>query len=100
MCSFNDNYKRNEVNEVEVYAVRHKDITEVESSRSGAMFIAITDYVIDNGGVVYGAGYKGHFIVTHKRATTKEERDEFRGSKYVQSDLLNGRKMKCLKFYR
>lgn len=87
VCSFNDNYKRNEVNEVEVYAVRHKDIAEVESSRSGAMFIAITDYVIDNGGVVYGAGYKGHFIVTHKRATTKEERDEFRGSKYVQSEL-------------
>ena len=53
------------------------------------MFIAITDYVLSNGGVVYGAGYKGHFVVTHKRATSKEERDEFRGSKYVQSDLGN-----------
>lgn len=53
------------------------------------MFVAITDYIIDKGGIVYGAGYKGHFVVTHKRATSKEERDEFRGSKYVQSDLSN-----------
>lgn len=37
--------------------------------------------------LVYGVGYKDHFRVAHKRATTKEERNEFKGSKYVQSDL-------------
>lgn len=89
VCSFNKNYKKNVIDEIEVYAVRHKNIAEIENSRSGAMFIAITDYILSNGGVVYGAGYKGHFVVTHKRATSKEERDEFRGSKYVQSDLGN-----------
>lgn len=89
VCSFNKNYKKNDIDEFEVYAVRHKNIAEIENSRSGAMFIAITDYVLSNGGVVYGVGYKGHFVVTHKRATSKEERDEFRGSKYVQSDLGN-----------
>lgn len=89
VCSFNKNYKKNSVDEIEVYAVRHKNITEIENSRSGAMFIAITDYILSNGGIVYGAGYKGHFVVTHKRATNKKERDEFRGSKYVQSDLSN-----------
>lgn len=89
VCSFNKNYKKSANEEVEVYAVRHKNIAEIENSRSGAMFIAITDYILSNGGVVYGAGYKGHFVVTHKRATSKEERDEFRGSKYVQSDLGN-----------
>lgn len=89
VCSFNKNYKKNTAEEIEVYAVRHKDIKEVENSRSGAMFVAITDYIIDNGGVVYGAGYKNHFVVTHKRATSKKERDEFRGSKYVQSELTD-----------
>lgn len=89
VCSFNKNYKKATVDEIEVYAVRHKNIAEIENSRSGAMFVAITDYIIDKGGVVYGAGYKGHFVVTHKRATNKEERDEFRGSKYVQSELSN-----------
>ena len=39
------------------------------------------------GGVVYGAGYNGFEKIIHKRAVTKEERDEFKGSKYVQSDL-------------
>lgn len=87
VCSFNRNYKKNEIDEIGVYAVRHKNILEIENSRSGAMFIAITDHIIDNGGVVYGAGYKEHFVVTHKRATNKEERNEFRGSKYVQSEL-------------
>ena len=59
----------------------------METSRSGAAFIAISDYILENGGVVYGAGYTDHFRVVHKRATTKEERDEFKGSKYVQSDM-------------
>ena len=69
VCSFNKNYKKSADEEVEVYAVRHKNIAEIEKSRSGAMFVAITDYIIDKGGIVYGAGYKGHFVVTHKRAT-------------------------------
>lgn len=56
-------------------------------SRSGAVFAAIADYVLKQGGIVYGVGYTDHFRVVHKRATTKEECDEFRGSKYVQSDL-------------
>lgn len=70
-----------------MYAVRHKNIHEIETSRSGAAFIAISDYVLEQGGVVYGVGYTDHFRVVHKRATTKEERNEFKGSKYVQSDL-------------
>lgn len=88
VCQFNDNYDRS-LNLLEpiAYAVRHKDINEVMKSRSGAAFVAISNYILEQGGVVYGAGYKDHFRVAHKRATTKEARDEFRGSKYVQSDL-------------
>ena len=88
VCAFNDNYDKslNMPNPL-AFAARHKDMSEIMKSRSGAAFVAISDYVLDNGGVVYGVGYKGHFVVSHKRATTKEERDEFRGSKYVQSDL-------------
>ena len=36
---------------------------------------------------MYGVGYKDKFRPVHKRATTVEERDELRGSKYVQSDM-------------
>lgn len=88
VCAFNDNYDKSlNLPKPDVYGARHKDIHEVETSRSGAAFIAISDYILEQGGVVYGVGYKEHFRVCHKRATTKEGRDEFKGSKYVQSDL-------------
>lgn len=88
VCAFNDHYDTSlNLSRPLAYAARHKDMNEVETSRSGAAFIAISDYVLENGGVVYGVGYTDHFRVVHKRATTKVERDEFKGSKYVQSDL-------------
>lgn len=88
VCAFNDAYDTIlNLPKPDAYAARHKDMREVETSRSGAAFIAISDYILEKGGVVYGAGYTDHFRVVHKRATTKEERDEFKGSKYVQSDL-------------
>lgn len=88
VCAFNDHYDTSlNLNKPSAYAARHKDMNEVETSRSGAAFIAISDYILEQGGVVYGAGYTDHFRVIHKRATTKKERDEFKGSKYVQSDM-------------
>ena len=88
VCAFNDNYDKSlNLSEPIAYAARHKEMSEIMKSRSGAAFVAVSDWILENDGVVYGAGYKSHFVVTHKRATTKEERDEFRGSKYVQSDL-------------
>jgi len=88
VCSFNDNYdKKNNLPTPIAFAVRHKDMSQIESSRSGAAFIALSDWILDNGGVVYGAGYTEGFRVVHKRAQTKEKRDEFKGSKYVQSDM-------------
>lgn len=71
------------------FAARHKNIKEVETSRSGAAFIALSDKIIEQGGAVYGAAFDAEFRVVHKRAMTKEARDEFKGSKYVQSDLGN-----------
>ena len=88
VCQFNDNYDRSfNLSKPIAFAARHKDLNEVMKSRSGAVFVAISDKILELGGVIYGAGYKDHFRVAHKRATTKEERDEFRGSKYVQSDM-------------
>lgn len=88
VCAFNDLYDISlNLKEPIVYAARHKNIHEIETSRSGAAFIALSDWILDSGGVVYGAGYADHFRVIHKKATTKEERDEFKGSKYVQSDM-------------
>ena len=88
VCAFNDDYDCSlNLSQPTAYGARHKDMNEVATSRSGAAFIAVSDYILENGGVVYGAGYTDHFRVVHKRATTRAQRDEFKGSKYVQSDL-------------
>lgn len=88
VCAFHNDYDiSSNFSCPEIYAARHKDIKEIEKSRSGAMFVALSDWVINCGGVIYGAGYTDHFRVIHKRATTHAQRDEFRGSKYVQSDM-------------
>lgn len=88
ICSFN-NFREidNDRAKPEAFAVRHKDINEIETSRSGAAFIALSDWILGHNGIIYGAGYQKHFKVIHKRAENKEQRDEFKGSKYVQSDL-------------
>lgn len=88
VCAFNEDYDKSANLDTPIaYGVRHKNMSEVTTSQSGAAFIAISDWFLVHGGVVYGAGYTDHFRVIHKRATTKAERDEFKGSKYVQSDL-------------
>ena len=86
VCSFQGTTRLKTVTQ-KAYAVRHKDIKEVETSRSGAAFIALSDYILEHEGVVYGAGYGIHFSVKHKRAENKIERNEFKGSKYAQSNL-------------
>lgn len=87
VCPFNNGYDKSRNIAPTSYAVRHKDINEVTSSRSGAAFIALSDRILEEGGSVYGAGWSGHFTVTHKRAASRQERDGFKGSKYVQSDM-------------
>lgn len=72
---------------VEVHAARHKDNEVVGLSQSGGVFTALSDVVLNGGGVVYGAAFDDDFNVCHRRAATRLERDGFRGSKYVQSCL-------------
>lgn len=68
-------------------AVKHNN-TEVKlSSSSGGAFTAISDYVLDNGGVVYGVVFDESLRAIHTRAENRQMRDKMRVSKYVQSDM-------------
>lgn len=90
-CAFQSGYEtRREYEPSYGYGARHKEEPVYMNSRSGGVFSALSDYILSENGVVYGAGFdeeKGCSYVIHKRAESKEVRDEFRGSKYVQSDL-------------
>lgn len=72
-----------------VYAVKHKDIAIRMNSRSGGVFTALSDYILDNNGVVYGCVLKEDMLAYHIRVCSKEDRDLMRGSKYIQSNLMN-----------
>ena len=82
-----------------VYGVKHKDETVRALSRSGGIFTALTDIILDKNGTVYGCALNADMLAEHRRAVTKEERDSFRGSKYIQSNI-NDCYALCLKDLR
>lgn len=54
------------------------------SSTSGGMFTALADFILENGGVVFGAAFNKEFHVEHICMEKKEEIEKARGAKYVQ----------------
>lgn len=79
--------KINVKNHPHAFACINKDEDIRMKSSSGGIFTIIAEYVIDNGGVVFGAGFDNDFQVIHSYVEKKEELDKFRGSKYVQSKI-------------
>lgn len=71
----------------QVYAAYSKDNSVLEKSTSGGIFTHISDYFFENNGVVFGHKYNEKMECVCEKATTKEERNSFCGSKYVQSDM-------------
>lgn len=70
-----------------VFAVKHKNLTTRMNSRSGGFFSAVSDIVIKKGGVVYGCVLTQELNAKHTRAENLKQRDDMRGSKYIQSDM-------------
>jgi hypothetical protein len=70
------------------FDIRNQELNEVlDNSTSGGIFTHISDIILDEGGVVFGHAYDETLKCICKIARTKEERNTFRGSKYVQSDM-------------
>lgn len=85
VCAFKEEKKWGS-NCLKAYALRANDSNITMASSSGGVFTLLSDYVLEQGGVVYGAAYDGAMRVCHQRAETAEQRNAMRGSKYVQSD--------------
>ena len=58
---------------IKYYAVRHKSLDVVKSSRSGGFFTALSDYVLQHNGIIYGCAFNAELEVVHIRATTFAE---------------------------
>ncbi len=92
VCSFctpqlNDNPQR-------VFVARNLNSDEIRSSRSGAIFPELYKTILKDNGVVYGAAFDKALNVVHKAAYLEDSCREFKGSKYVQSEL--GDTFNCL----
>lgn len=85
ICSFikSNNYE----NTKHAFVLKHNDFLVVKESRSGGAFTAISDIVLGQDGIVYGAYLDDRKYVRHIRTDTKKDRNLLRKSKYVQSDL-------------
>lgn len=69
------------------YAVKNKQNSVREKSRSGGFFTAVSDVILEEKGVVYGCILTEKLEAKHIRTNMMDERDEMRGSKYIQSKL-------------
>lgn len=72
-----------------VYAASSTDEALLKKSSSGGMFGALANYVLKQGGVVFGCSFDEKMELRHVNAQTMEECNAFHGSKYVQSNTRN-----------
>ena len=88
VCPYNEtSFKVNTLNKTLAFATINKDDSVRATSTSGGIFSNISDYILDNKGVIFGVELDDSGIVKHSVAINREERDRFKGSKYVQSDM-------------
>ena len=86
----NKDYPNND--EVKTYIAINKTKKDLENSSSGGCFLPIAQYIIENGGVVFGVKYDDNLNAIHDYVETGEELIQFQGSKYVKSDLKDSYK--------
>ncbi|HJB13207.1 MAG TPA: Coenzyme F420 hydrogenase/dehydrogenase, beta subunit C-terminal domain, partial [Candidatus Oscillibacter excrementigallinarum] len=70
-----------------VFAAWNKNDAIRKDSTSGGVFTLLAEYILESGGVVFGAAFDGSQHLRHTACFRKEDLWRLRGAKYVQSDL-------------
>lgn len=90
ICPFSSKYDKNSIDGFpKVFAARMVKPELLLQSQSGGVFSAVANAFIEEGGIVYGASYDEHFLVRHIRVASIKDLDCLKGSKYIQSNLIN-----------
>ncbi|WP_295090354.1 Coenzyme F420 hydrogenase/dehydrogenase, beta subunit C-terminal domain [Ruminococcus sp.] len=76
-----------------VYICQNVDLKIRKDSTSGGVFSALSKYVLDRNGVVFGAEFDRNSIVRHGMCDNTAGLKRFRGSKYVQSFIGSSYKL-------
>ena len=69
------------------FVATHHDKKILRHSSSGGAFTALSEIILREGGVVFGAAFDRKWRVVHFVARTLDELENLRGSKYVQSQI-------------
>lgn len=81
------NLDEKEVKEPDAYAISSNKKEILLKSSSGGVFSHLANYVLEQGGIVFGAAFSSVIEVQHKAVANKKDLIFLCGSKYVQSDI-------------
>lgn len=76
-------------NETTRFIAQSTNVDSLKSATSGGVASALAKAFIEEGGVVYGAAFNSSMKLLHTRCTCERDLEKIRGSKYVQSDILD-----------
>lgn len=89
VCPIGKGCNSKDDDEVKFYAAKNKNDEIRMDSASGGIFSILAQIVMEDNGVVYGAGFDKDLNVRHIRIDNVVDLGKLRGSKYVQSDIQN-----------
>jgi coenzyme F420-reducing hydrogenase beta subunit len=84
MMNFKNHFQNTDL---KVYGAKNKNIEEQKKSSSGGLFSLFANYILEKNGIVFGSAFNDKWHVIHKFIDKKENLDDLRRSKYVQSDI-------------
>lgn len=87
VCSFQQENKQENSFEQRYFAMRSKNPEILYESSSGGVFSVLSDFILSQGGIICGVVLDSDLMVRTIATDQLKERDEMRGSKYVQSNL-------------
>ncbi|MBE6763295.1 MAG: 4Fe-4S dicluster domain-containing protein [Ruminococcaceae bacterium] len=86
VCPANHPYKTHRIQQA--YKARRQDKQAAVNSSSGGIASVLSEYIVKNGGVVAGCGFDDTLCLKHTLASTLDELEPFKGSKYLQSNTV------------
>jgi len=84
-CTFNNLDRAREP--VHYFLSKALSTETVMASTSGGMYTVLSDVILSSGGIVYSPDFDDDMVLKHKKIVDVINRNNSRGSKYVQSQL-------------
>ncbi len=69
------------------FVATYQDDKVLRHSSSGGVFTALSEIILRDGGIVFGAGFDKNWHVVHTSAKNLDDLENLRGFKYVQSKI-------------